>query len=156
MTVPQSRAPCDTKARMDVEQAAQVGEQIVAAMNRRDPGPFLGVVNPDFEGASALVEAEGGMAFRGVEGAKAWFDNLLEVYERLQASIEQTVAVGEHALYLVRVEFVGKGSGVALEARVAWVVETRGGRIAFMHSHLDVAEAFYEMGRRLARTSSAA
>ena len=141
---------------MDAEQAAQVAEQIVTAMNRRDLGPFLAVIDPDFEGASALVEAEGGRAFRGVEGAGAWFDNLLEVYESLHASIEQTVAVGEHALHLVRVEFVGKGSGVALEARVAWVTETRGGRIAFMHSHLDVAEAFHEMGRRLARTSSTA
>lgn len=141
---------------MDVERAAQVAEQVVAALNRRDPEPLLAVIDPDFEGASALVEAEGGRAFRGAEGAEAWFGNLVEVYESIHASIEQTIAVGEHALHLVQLEFVGKGSGVALEARVAWIIETRGGRIAFMHSHLDLAEAFYEMGRRLARTSSAA
>ncbi|MDQ3964819.1 MAG: nuclear transport factor 2 family protein [Actinomycetota bacterium] len=135
---------------MDFERAAQLAGEIAETLNRRDPDRFLARVHRDFEGCSALVQAEGGQMFRGVDGARAWFDNLLEVYERLRASVEQTVAVGRNALHLVRIEFVGRGSGVAIEALVAWVIEAREDRIVFMHSHLDLAEAFDEMSRRVA------
>jgi ketosteroid isomerase-like protein len=140
---------------MGAESATHLAGQVVEALNRRDPEPYLAVVHDDFEGYSAFVEAEGGDAFRGVEGARAWFENLVEVYARLSASLEQTVAVREHSMHLVRVEFVGKGSGVAVDSVVGWVLEARAGRIAFMHSHLDLAEAFHEMGRRLTQSPSA-
>lgn len=141
---------------MDADHATQLAEQIVESLNRRDPDPFLRLVHSDFEGRSALVEAEGGQTFRGIDGARAWFGNLLEVYERLSAAVEQTVAVQAHALHLVRVEFVGRGSGVAIDSLVAWVIETREDHVVFMHSHLDLAEAFNEMGRRIAQASSTA
>jgi ketosteroid isomerase-like protein len=141
---------------MEAEPATHLAGQIVEALNCRDPDPYLAVVHDNFEGYSAFVEAEGGDAFRGVEGARAWFENLLEVYGRLSASLEQTVAVRDHSLHLVRLEFVGKGSGVAVDSVVGWVLEARAGRIAFMHSHLDLAEAFHEMGRRMTQPSSGA
>ena len=141
---------------MEATPATHLAGQIVEALNRRDPDPYLAVVHDDFEGYSAFVEAEGGDAFRGLEGARAWFENLLEVYGRVSASLEQTLAVRDHSLHLVRIEFVGKSSGVAVDSLVGWVLEARAGRIAFMHSHLDLAEAFHEMGRRMPPSSSAA
>jgi hypothetical protein len=77
----------------------------------------------------------------------------MEVYETVQASLEQTLVVGEHALQLMRVEYVGKGSGVELAATLAWVVEVRDGRYIFASSHFDMAEGFREMGRRLSDRS---
>lgn len=46
-----------------------------------------------------------------MEGAGDWFDNLWDVYEAIEASLEQMIVVGDHALQLIRVEYVGRGSG---------------------------------------------
>jgi hypothetical protein len=62
--------------------------------------------------------------------------------------------VGEHALHLVRVEYVGKGSGVTLAPTLAWVIEVRDGRFVFAHSHFDVAQGFLELRRLASRAGS--
>jgi hypothetical protein len=73
----------------------------------------------------------------------------MEVYETVEASLEQTIVVGEHALQLIRVEYVGRGSGLTLAPTLAWVVEVRDGQYIFASSHLGMAEGFREMSRQL-------
>jgi len=133
-----------------VEEATSLTQKLVAALNRRDKDAWIASFDPDMEGHSGLVTAEGGAPFRGLEGAADWFDNLVDVYESVQASLEQTIVVGDVALQLLRVEYVGKASGVALAPLVAWVSRIRDGRYTYVHSHFDVAEGFLDVGRLLA------
>jgi ketosteroid isomerase-like protein len=134
---------------MRVEEAARLTQEFLAAMNRRDREAWIAVFDPDFEGYSGLVAVESGEPFRGLEGAAAWFDNLMEVYDRVHGSLEQTLVVGELALQLVRTEYVGKGSGIALAPLVALVSKIHDDRYVYVHSHFDLAEGFLDMGRRL-------
>ena len=135
---------------MRVKEAIQLAEQFAKALNERDRDSWIACFHPDLEGYSGLAAIEGGAAYRGLEGAGAWFDNLLEVYESLEANLEQTIVVGDHALQLVKVAYVGKGSGISLAPTLVWVCEISEGRYVFAHSHFDIAEGFREMGSRLA------
>jgi ketosteroid isomerase-like protein len=133
-----------------VEEATRLMEKLLAALNRRDRDAWIASFDPDMEAVSGLVTAEGGAPFRGLEGASDWFDNLGEVYESVQARLEQTIVVGDVALQLLRVEYVGKGSGVALAPLVALVSKIRDARYIYVRSHFDVAEGFLEVGRLVA------
>jgi ketosteroid isomerase-like protein len=134
---------------MAIEELERVLRAFTEALNRGDREGWVAAFHPEFEGYSGLVTMEGGAAFRGLEGAGAWFDNLMEVYETVQATVEQSVTVDEHSLSLVRVSYVGKGSGIALEAVLAWVMELRDGLFVYARSHFDLAEGFKEMADRM-------
>ena len=82
------------------------------------------------------------------EGAGRWFDNLSEVYERVEAKPEQPLqSATTHCIF--RVEYVGKASGVALETLLGMVTEVRDGRYVFVHSHFELPEAFREFAARI-------
>jgi ketosteroid isomerase-like protein len=131
------------------DEAASLARKFADAVTRQDRDGWVAAFHPDFEGYSGLVTVEERTPYHGLEGAGAWFDNLMEVYSELQADHEQTIEVGEHSLSLIRVEYVGRSSGVTLEAALAWVAEIRDGRYVFAHSHFEVGEGFEEMGRRI-------
>ncbi len=133
----------------NADQAARLTDAFADALNRHDREAWIAAFHPECEGFSGLVSMESVEAYRGKEGAGQWFDNLSEVYERVEAKREQTVAVGDHALHLVRVEYVGKASGVALEVLLGMVTEIRDGRYVFVHSHFDLQEAFRELAARI-------
>ena len=134
---------------MDPHEAARFTQEFAEALNRRDRDAWVAAFHPDFEGYSGLAEAEGGEAYRGAEGAALWFDNLVETYESVRARLDQTIVVGNHALHLVRVEYVGKGSGVTLDALLGWVTEMKDGRYVYVRSHFGLADAFREMADRI-------
>jgi ketosteroid isomerase-like protein len=139
----------DTQAVGNISEAARHTDAFADALNRRDRDAWIAAFHPECEGYSGLVSMESVEAYRGTEGAGQWFDNLSEVYERVEAKREQTIAVGDHALHLVRVEYVGKASGVALEVLLGMVAEMRDGRYVFLHSHFDLREAFRELAARI-------
>jgi ketosteroid isomerase-like protein len=137
---------------LTVEEATRLTQTFVGALNRRDRDGWIAAFHPDLEGYSGLVAAmEGDESYVGLEGAGVWFDDLLEVYETLHASLEQTIVVGNHALQLMRVEYVAKASGAILSPVLTWVCEIRDGRFVYAHSHFDFAEGFADMARVLAR-----
>jgi ketosteroid isomerase-like protein len=137
-----------------VEEAIALTQRLLSALNTRDRTAWIACFDPDLEGYSGLVAVEGGVPFEGLDGAGEWFDNLFEVYGGLRGSLDQTIVVGELALQLLRVEYVGKGSGVKLAPLVAWVIKIRDGRYSYVHSHFDLAEGFLDMSRRLAGRAS--
>jgi ketosteroid isomerase-like protein len=140
---------------MTVEEAVELMEKLADALKRRDKEAWMACVDPEFEGHSFLVSSEGGAPFRGMEGASDWFDNLMGVYESIETTLEQTMVVGDIALQLLTMEYVGKGSGIALAPLVAWTCRIRNGRYVYAHSHFSVAEAFSEVARHLASSPEA-
>jgi ketosteroid isomerase-like protein len=136
-------------ARMSRDDAIRLTKGLFDALSRKDRDAWVSLFSSDFEGRSALVESEGGERLKGAEGGGSWFDNLLEVFETVEARLEQTLAVGDHALQLVRIEYVGKGSGLQLARTLACVIQVRDGRCVFASTHFDLAEGFREMAERL-------
>lgn len=136
---------------MTVEEATALAETFATALTRRDRDGWVAHFHPDLEGYSGLAAMESGAAYIGLAGAGEWFDNLVDVYETLEASVQQTIVIGNHALQLLDVRYIGKGSGVVLEPTLAWVVEVRDGLYVYARSHFEIADGFRDMAERVAK-----
>jgi ketosteroid isomerase-like protein len=97
------------------------------AFRRRDLGAFLGYMDPDIEFTSLVLEVEG--TYRGHDGIRSWWDDILAVFPDWQPQVEDARQIGERVLLKVRAEGSGTGSGIDAD-RVIWqVAEVRDGRL---------------------------
>jgi len=83
------------------------------AFRRRDLDAFLEHMDPEVEFTSLVLEVEG--AYRGHDGARAWWDDILAVFPDWQPQVEDARQIGERVLLKVRAEGAGTGSGIDLD-----------------------------------------
>ena len=112
------------------------------AFHRRDLDEFLTYHDSAVEFRSLVLEVEG--VYRGHEGLRGWWENVVDVFPDWLPQIEDARESGDCVLLRVRVEGHGTGTGIDLE-RHAWnVVEVHDGRItssAFFRTEEEALEA---------------
>jgi ketosteroid isomerase-like protein len=77
------------------EENVELAYQSVDALNRRDLDAFLSLCDSDLEFHSRLVELEGGEPYRGRDGIRSWWENLLRVFPDFSAEIEEVRDLGD-------------------------------------------------------------
>src|SRR5262245_10136431 len=113
---------------------------------RSDPEGLLELFGPAVEWrplTGALLE---GVAYRGHEGMKRYFDDLAETWERSWVVADRYVDAGECVLVTGRIHGRGKASELEMEVPAAWVWRVRDGRVTFMHVYLEKSEALAAAG----------
>jgi hypothetical protein len=95
------------------------------AFRSRDLEGFLGYLGPDIEFTSLVLEIEG--EYRGHEGARAWWDNVVAVFPDWSPRVVDAREVGERVVLRVRAEGAGTGSGIDLDRDIWQVAEVREG-----------------------------
>jgi ketosteroid isomerase-like protein len=114
------------------------------AFHRRDLDEFLGYHDSDVEFKSLVLEVEG--VYRGHDGLRAWWENVVDVFPDWMPQIEDAREAGNRVLLRVRVEGHGTGTGIDLD-RHAWnVVEVHDGRITSSAFYRTEDEARQAMG----------
>jgi ketosteroid isomerase-like protein len=97
------------------------------AFRRRDLDAWLTYLAPDIEFTSLVLEIEG--VYRGHEGAREWWDNVVAVFPDWNPQVMDTREVGDRVLVQVRAEGRGTGSGIHVE-RDSWqIAHVEDGRI---------------------------
>ena len=97
------------------------------AFRRRDLEAFVDYMDPEIEFTSLVLEVEG--TYRGHEGIRSWWNDILAVFPDWQPQVEDAREVGDRVLLRVRAEGAGTGSGIDVD-RVIWqVAEVRDGRL---------------------------
>ena len=115
------------------------------AFLRRDLEEFLSYHDPDVEFRSLVLEVEG--VYRGHDGLRSWWENVVDVFPDWQPQIEDARESGNRVLLRVRVEGPGTGTGIDLE-RHSWnVVEVHDGHITSSAFYRTEEEALEAMGR---------
>src|SRR4051794_5351814 len=89
------------------------------AFRQRELDRWLTYLDPDVEFTSLVLEIEG--TYRGHEGARAWWDNIVAVFPDWSPQVVDAREVGDRILVQVRAEGRGTGSGIELE-RDTWQV----------------------------------
>ena len=97
------------------------------AFRRRDLGGFVEYMDPEIEFTSLVLEVEG--TYRGHDGIRSWWNDILEVFPDWQPQVEDARQVGERVLLKVRAEGAGTGSGIDVDRAIWQVAEVRDGRI---------------------------
>jgi ketosteroid isomerase-like protein len=105
----------------------------------------LGFLSPDVE--LDLSELLDGRVLRGREAVQTYFDALqTEVWQELTMHVEEIADASDSLVALVRWQGVGRGSGVPVDMRAAWVATLRDGRVASARLTLDRESALEAVG----------
>ena len=117
-----------------------------SAWNARDPDALEACFAADVRIDSAFARAEGDGTYRGLEGVRAWYSDIVETVGFVMEP-RQFLAYRRFVLALVVAQAHGPESGVELDHQYGIVYEVADGRIVRMHAYLDPADAIEEMGR---------
>jgi ketosteroid isomerase-like protein len=112
------------------------------AFRRRDLDAWLGYLDAEVEFTSLVLELEG--TYRGHEGARSWWENIVAVFPDWSPQLVDAREIGDRILVQVRAEGRGTGSGIQLE-RDSWqIARVEDGRIKswnFYRSEQEALEA---------------
>jgi ketosteroid isomerase-like protein len=89
------------------EENAERYRQSIQALNRRDPGALLALMDADVEAVPTVVALEGDV--RGHDAVRRWYAGVLDVFPDF--TIEIVTVRGLGALTLAAVGFRGHGAG---------------------------------------------
>jgi ketosteroid isomerase-like protein len=105
----------------------------------------LGFLSPDVE--LDLSELLDGRVLRGREAVQMYFDALqTEVWQELTMHVEEVADASDSVVALVRWQGIGRGSGVPVDMRAAWIATMRDGRVASARLTLDRESALEAVG----------
>ena len=90
------------------EENVELAYRVADAFNRQDLDAFLGLIDPQAEFVSRIVELEGGEPYRGHDGMRSWWENLLSVFPDFSVEVEEVRDLGDVTVAQVRVR--GHGS----------------------------------------------
>jgi ketosteroid isomerase-like protein len=87
-----------------------------------------------------------GETYRGHDEIRRFWEGLDEVFESVEIHNEEFRDLGDRVLAIGWWRLRGKESGVEVNSKAGWIVETRGDKIAYLHSYGDPREALDAAG----------
>lgn len=122
-------------------------KRLFAAVGRGDVEAVIAGAAPD-----GVIDASrrilGGGVYIGHRGMREYFAMLAEAWSDVRTEPEDFIDAGESVVVPVRVVNTGRSSGLAVEARAAWVAEIRKGEVARMTVYQSRADALEAVGVR--------
>ena len=115
----------------------------IEAFNRRDLEAFLALADPDVVGISRVLAIEGG-SYRGHDGTREWWRDLLGVFPDFRIEVVWVRDAGDLTVSELRNSAHGEGGAPPLEEFVWQVSEWRDGLVVrwqMYESEQDALEA---------------
>jgi ketosteroid isomerase-like protein len=126
----------------------EIAHAAVAAVAQMDPARLVEITDPDVEWHSFLAQIGEGGVYRGHDGMRQYATDLREAWDTFQATVVDSLAVGEVVLLVSQLRYRGKGSGVDAESPAGHLIKVRNGKIVLMRSFRDPEKALEAMGLR--------
>ena len=128
------------------ERNIELYRQGIEAFNRRDLDGFLALADPDVVGNSRVLAIEG-ESYRGHDGTRKWWKDLLGVFPDFMIDVVWVRDAGNLTVSELRNSAGGEGSA-ALEELVWQVSEWRDGRVVRWQIFVREQEALEAAGLR--------
>jgi ketosteroid isomerase-like protein len=130
------------------QENVEIVRQVYEASARRDPEAVLSLYDPDVEwdmSRHPMSQVFENLGVRhGHEGLRAWFRDWYEVFDDFEHHCEELINAGEHVVSVGIDTGRGRGSGIAVERRIAGVWTIRNGkivRVAWFPTRAEALEA---------------
>jgi len=114
------------------------------AINRRDLGAFLALMDADVEAVPRVVAIEG--RYHGHDGIRRWWEHLVGFVPDLVIAIVAVRDLGDLTLATVRMRGRGAGSETPLDEALWSAVEWRDGKCVWWANYGTEAEAVEAVG----------
>jgi ketosteroid isomerase-like protein len=118
------------------------------AFNQRDLDAFLALADREAELTPLTVGVEGIRSYRGHDGVRVWWDDLLAVFPDFHAEVEKIRDLGDVTVARARLRGRGVESDASFEREIWQIVEWRSGRVVRWRTFLSEAEAIEAAGSR--------
>jgi ketosteroid isomerase-like protein len=130
------------------QENVELAHRLTDAFKRRDLDAFLALCDPDAAFHSRLVELEGGGPFRGHDGIRSWWENILAVSPDFSAETDEVRDAGDMTVSRVRQRGRGGESDAPMD-QTQWIVTRwRNGKAIWSRVFLSEAEALEAAGLR--------
>lgn len=116
------------------------------AFNRRDIDAFLALSDPEVEFSPPNMGLEGGGAFRGHDGVRSWWANLLGVSPDFSAEFDEVRDLGDVTVARIRIHGHGVRSGAPMEQTSWQFAEWRHNKCVRWRTFRSEAEALEAAG----------
>jgi ketosteroid isomerase-like protein len=120
--------------------------RVYDAMNRGDLEAALGLMHPEVEAIPRLLGVEGGGTYRGHDGVREWWESISAAFPDFNATILEVRAVADATISNVRFQGRGGESGAPFEDTIWQVARWRDGKVIWIKSYLDRADALEAAG----------
>jgi ketosteroid isomerase-like protein len=130
------------------QQNVDAFRRAVEAYERNDDAVLVEMFDAGVELRPALLVRLGGKAtvYQGHDGVREWLRDTDETFAERSVALFEIRDLGTRVVAHGRTRFVGRGSGIATESPLAWVVDFRDGKVIRLWSYLDPHEAFKAAG----------
>jgi ketosteroid isomerase-like protein len=129
------------------QENVEIVKRWIDALNSDDKDGFLDSCRDDCLFFSVTGSTIGGTPYSGRDGLRKYWADKTAAWTELRIDVERIVEGDEGAILGIgRITGLGRGSGVQVEQRVGLVCRMRDGKLAYLHSYLDPAEALKAVG----------
>jgi ketosteroid isomerase-like protein len=116
------------------------------AFNRGDIDGSVDILHPEIEWHTYIVPGPGGGTYHGHDGVRELWADARRIFGEFKNIPEQLFEGDERVVAFVRVEGVGRESGIPVTARIAHVYSFRDGLVCCVESFEDRDEALRAAG----------
>ena len=126
------------------QENVEVVRRAIDAFNQRDLESFFQVMDAEIRFEHRLAELQG--SFVGGEAVRAWFADLVSIFDTWHIDCTDVRDLGDRVVALGTIHTTGKGSGVETELPLAVVAEFRNGLVVDYIDYGDRAQALAAAG----------
>jgi ketosteroid isomerase-like protein len=124
-----------------------LAHQVIDAVEQRDVDRLIELSDPEVEWRSAFVVSASGL-YRGHDGIREYVDNMNDAWDIVRLDVDHEMGVGRVVVFVGRIHYRGKGSGVESETKSGYVLTFRDGRLLRFRPFRDPEDALEAVGLR--------
>jgi ketosteroid isomerase-like protein len=128
------------------QENVELAHRAVDALNRRDLGAYLALMDDDVEAVPRLVAMEGG--YHGHDGIRRWWQNLLDAFPDYTVEVVEVRDLGDLTFIALRNRGRGAGSDAPIERRLWMLAEWRQEKVVWWRTYGTEAEGLDAVGLR--------
>jgi ketosteroid isomerase-like protein len=126
------------------EENVELTYQAHDALNRRDLGAFLALMDDDVEAQPLLAAVEGG--YRGHDAIRHWWENTLDAFPDFRTEVDRVRDLGDVMIVRHRITGHGAGSEASFEQSSCQLLEWSGKKLVRWRTFRSEAEALKAAG----------
>ena len=124
----------------------ELADQVMEALGRRDLSALLASADPEVEWHSFFAQLSQGGVYRGHDGTRNYMRDLNDAWEIVRADTDDAIAVGDVAVFVGRIHYRGKGSGIETETAAGWMLKFRHEKLIRFRAFRNPEDALERIG----------
>jgi len=122
------------------------GREVLRVLSDGDFASLVALTDPEVEWRSFFAELSEGGVYRGHDGMRQYGEDLRDAWEMVRAEPDDGIAVGNVVLFVGRIHYRGKGSGVEDATAAGWVLRFRDRKVVSFRAFRDPEGALETTG----------